>query len=149
MCLGIAVPIRDIPIDLIRRHALADRITQRDIASGREIQFLYRHERRLLPVSVDGQLQILEWGCRQGPLPKVGWCNIEWFESELWTPLRPKPAIIVAELAVDRGRWFHVDEGIKCVVVRNHAYMLTEPANHYYNVMTRADRMPMLIGQTI
>jgi hypothetical protein len=28
-----------------------------------------------------------------------------------------------------------------------HVYMLTEPASHYYNVMTRSDRMPVLIGR--
>jgi hypothetical protein len=32
---------------------------------------------------------------------------------------------------------------------RPHVYMLTEPASHYYNVMTKADRMPVLIGERI
>jgi hypothetical protein len=28
-------------------------------------------------------------------------------------------------------------------------YMLTEPASHYYQIMTRNDRMPVLIGERI
>ena len=149
MCLGIAVPIHEIPEAMIRQHRLVDRIAQRDPGACREIQFRYQHLRRLLPVYLDGQLRILEWGCRNGTLPANGWCQNEWIESGLWQELRPRKATIVAAAATDRGRWFHVDEGIQCVVVRNHVYMLTEPATHYYRVMTRADRMPMLIGQTI
>ena len=52
-------------------------------------------------------------------------------------------------IGVDRGVWYQVKEGIKCVVVQNHVYMLTEPATHYYRIMTRSNRMPILIGQTI
>jgi hypothetical protein len=26
-------------------------------------------------------------------------------------------------------------------------YMICEPANHYYHVMTRADRVPVFIGE--
>ena len=28
-----------------------------------------------------------------------------------------------------------------------HVYMLTQPASHYYQIMTRHDRMPVLLGQ--
>jgi len=28
-----------------------------------------------------------------------------------------------------------------------HVYMLTQPASHYYQVMTRHERMPVLIGE--
>ena len=149
MCTCIALPIHEIPLTMIRQHRLEDRIVQRDNGTGREIQFRYTHLRRLLPVLIDDQLRILEWGCRNGPLPKNGWCHREWLEAGLWQELRPQPAIILAELALDHGRWFHVDEGIQCLVVRNHAYMLTEPSTHYYRVMTRADRMPVFVGQTI
>ncbi|HTQ40772.1 MAG TPA: hypothetical protein VMJ32_17250 [Pirellulales bacterium] len=151
MCLGIAVPIHEIPDAMIKKHRLADRFAQRDVGAGREIQFLYRNMRRLLPVYLDNQLRILEWGNRNGnsPLPDTGWCHREWIESGHWQGLRPQPAIIVAAMALDRGLWFQIKEGIKCVVVRNHVYMLTEPATHYYRIMTRSNRMPVLIGQTI
>lgn len=29
------------------------------------------------------------------------------------------------------------------------AYMIVEPASYYYRIMTRADRMPVLIGERI
>jgi hypothetical protein len=35
------------------------------------------------------------------------------------------------------------------ILVQDHVYMLTEPASHYYEVMTRHDRMPVLIDQVI
>jgi hypothetical protein len=151
MCLGISVPIHEIPVAMIRQHRLAERIVQRENGAGREIQFRYLHPRRLLPVYIDSQLRILEWGNRDGhgPLPEPGWCHNEWIESGHWQGLRPQPAMIVAAMAWERGVWYQVKEGIKCVVVRNHAYMLTEPATHYYRIMTRANRMPVLIGQTI
>jgi hypothetical protein len=149
MCTCVAVPIDEIPLAMIRKHHLASRIARRSSRGGREIQFRYLHPRRLLPVYLAGQLRILEWGCRVGTLPRNGWCHSEWIESGLWQPLQPEPATIVAALALDRGLWFQVKEGIKCVVVRNHVYMLTEPATRYYQVMTRSNRMPIFIGQTV
>lgn len=147
MCQGIALPIHEIPEAMLAR--LADRIVQRDDGAGREIQFLFRHPRRLLPVYLDNQLRIIEWGCRHGPLPTGGWCHNEWIEAGLWQQLQPQPATIVATLALERGVWYQIREGIKAVVVRNHVYMLTEPASHYYRIMTRNNRMPVLIGQRI
>jgi hypothetical protein len=151
MCLGIAVPIYEIPEAVIRDHRLLDRIVQRDNGAGREIQFHYRHRRRLLPVYIDNQLRILEWGNRDGHglLPVNGWCHKEWIESGHWQGLRPQPAMILAAMAIELGVWYQVKQGIECMVVRDHAYMLTEPATHYYRIMTRSNRMPVLIGQTI
>jgi hypothetical protein len=60
MCLGIAIPIHEVPDALIVKHRLADRIVHRDDGTGREVQFLYRTPRRLLPVYIDNQLRILE-----------------------------------------------------------------------------------------
>jgi hypothetical protein len=154
MCHGISVPIHEIPEAMISRHRLTDRIVQRDPDAGREIQFIYRHSRPLLPVYLDNQLRIIEWGCRRGRLPTAGWCHNEWIESGDWQQLRPQRATIVAALALERGVWYQVKEGIQAVVVQDwqrqlHAYMLTEPASHYYRIMTRNNRMPILIGQTI
>ena len=149
MCTCVAVPIHEIPLAMIRQYHLASRIACRAPGAAQEIQFRYLHPRRLLPVYIDGQLRILEWGCRIGTLPRNGWCNYEWIESGLWQPMQPEPAIIVAALALDRGLWFQVKEGIKCVVIHNHVYMLTEPATRYYQVMTCSNRMPIFIGQTV
>ncbi|HTQ39797.1 MAG TPA: hypothetical protein VMJ32_12280 [Pirellulales bacterium] len=150
MCLGVAVPIHEIPETLIVQHRLADRIAQRDPGAGREIQFLWRHRQPVLAVNLDNQLRIVKWGNRGGgPLPAGGWCHREWIEAGLWQELRPQPAIIAAALAIDRGIWTLANEGIKGVVVRDRVYMLTEPATHYYRIMTRSNRMPVLVGQTI
>jgi hypothetical protein len=61
---------------------------------------------------------------------------------------------IPATLGLDRGIWFQIKEGVRGILVRDetsrqHVYMLTEPASHYYNVMTRHNRMPVFIGEKI
>jgi len=61
MCLGIAVPIHEIPEAMVCKHRLADRIAQRENGPAGN-QFMYRHARRLLPVYIDNQLRILEMG---------------------------------------------------------------------------------------
>ncbi len=124
---------------------------QRENGAVKEIQFLYRTSRRLLPVYIDSQLRILEWGNQsgRGPLPMPGWCHKEWLEAGHWQGLRPEPAIIVAAMALELGVWYQVKQGIECVVVHNHAYLVTEPSTHYYRIMTRSNRMPVLVGQTI
>ncbi|HZZ29005.1 MAG TPA: hypothetical protein VFE46_13475 [Pirellulales bacterium] len=132
---------------MIRQYRLTNRIARRGVHAACEIQFLHSDLQRLLPVYIDHQLRILEWGNRDGPLPKPGWCHIEWLEQ--WQGLRPQKAMIVAAMALDLGVWYQVKQGIECVVIHNHAYMLTESASHYYRIMTRSNRMPVLIGQRI
>ncbi len=149
MCLAVAVPIHEIPEAMLIEHRLSERIAQRDNGSGREIQFLYRHRRPLLPVQVDGQLRIMDWGSKRGPLPMGGWCHREWIEGGHWQHLRPSKATVLAALALERGVWFQVREGIEAVIVCGRVYLLTEPASHYYRIMTRNQRMPVLVGQTI
>jgi hypothetical protein len=65
-----------------------------------------------------------------------------------------QPVDIPATLALERGVWFAVREGVRGVLVRDErgverAYMVCEPATHYYRIMTRSDRMPVLIGERI
>ena len=50
--------------------------------------------------------------------------------------------------------WYRIREGIRCLVVRDEerlprVYVLCEPASHYYQVMTRSEWMPCLIGERI
>lgn len=146
MCHGIAIPIHDLPEMLLAKHR--DRIATREQRAGREVQFLYRHPRPLLPVN-NGELKLLEWGSRRGPLPLGGFCQREWLDAGLWQSLSPQPATILAALALEKGVWYQVSEGIQGVIVRGHVYMLTEPSSHYYRVMTRSNRMPVFIGQKI
>ena len=62
MCLGIAVPIYDLPEAIIARYGLGERIVQRDPDASREVQFLLRHRQPVLPIQLDNQLRIVEWG---------------------------------------------------------------------------------------
>ena len=55
-------------------------------------------------------------------------------------------------MGLDRGVWFRVREGVRGVVVRDESggpvvYVLCEPATHYYQVMTRSEWMPALVGE--
>lgn len=59
-----------------------------------------------------------------------------------------------ALFGLDSGIWYHIQEGIKGILVRDehgrpHVYMLTQPASHYYQVMTRNQRMPVMIGEQL
>ena len=59
---------------------------------------------------------------------------------------------IPATFGLERGRWFRVTQGIRGLLVpdergNNVVYMICEPASHYYQVMTRSDRMPVLIKE--
>jgi hypothetical protein len=57
-------------------------------------------------------------------------------------------------MGLENGVWFRIREGIRGVLVRDEnevdvVYMVCEPATHYYEVMTRSKRMPVLIGERI
>ena len=111
----------------------------------------------LSPVVHVGQLVIYEWGNRSGKspkLPKTGWCKQESLAAGKWRWLHPEAVDIPCSFGLEKGIWFQINEGIRGMLVRDeqekpHVYMLTEPASHYYEVMTRHDRMPVLIGQRI
>jgi hypothetical protein len=59
-----------------------------------------------------------------------------------------------ATIGPERGVWFRVRQGIRGLLVpdeRGNAVvsMIVEPASHYFQVMTRSNRMPMLIAERI
>jgi hypothetical protein len=75
-------------------------------------------------------------------------------EAGQWAPWQPELVDIPARLCPERGVWFHVREGMRGLLVADergvgHIDILTEPASHYYLVMTRSDRMPVLILERI
>ena len=157
MCTGIAVHWRDIPETLIERDRLQDRVVVRGENADREFRFLYRDAQARLPVWLDGELTICTWGNRddkQSRLPRTGWCRQESLQAGRWSWLAPRPVVIPACYGLERGVWFQIKEGLSGIVVQDerdeaHVYMLTEAASHYYQVMTRHDRMPILIGERI
>ena len=53
-----------------------------------------------------------------------------------------------------RGVWYLIEVGIRGLLVPDErgcavAYMIREPASHYYQIMTGSPRMPVFIDQRI
>ena len=155
MCVGIALAWSEMPTELIGRHGLERRVHER--GGEREVRFLYRDRRPRLPVWRDGQLQIVRWGNARGEsrfLPRTGWTWLSTIQEGYWRNLDPIPVDIPATVGLERGVWFRVRQGIRGLLVPDErgnavAYMICEPASHYYKVMTRSDRMPVLIEERI
>jgi hypothetical protein len=69
-------------------------------------------------------------------------------------PREPELVDIPATFCLDNGVWYAVRQGVRGLLARDEqgesvAYVLCEPATRYYQVMTRSDRMPVLIGERI
>jgi hypothetical protein len=155
MCYGIALAWSELPADVIDRHGLHRR--RHDRGGEWEVRFLFRDRNPRLPVWRDGRLQVVRWGNGRGQsrvLPRTGWT---WHATILaggWQGSGAIPVDIPATLGLDRGVWYRVRQGMRGLLVpdeRGNAvcYMICEPATHYYRVMTRSDRMPVLIEDRI
>lgn len=77
------------------------------------------------------------------------------FQCSLWARSEAVPVDIPASFGLERrGVWYAIEVGIRGLLVpdeygRAVAYMICEPASHYYRVMTGSERMPVFIGQRI
>lgn len=158
MCKGISILKARLRQELFEEYELARRISTRGSDTQEELHFMYTDPIVQLPVIHDGQLVIYEWGNRGGAkvskLPATGWCRLESIEAGKWRWLKPEKVIIPADFGLEKSVWFQIHEGLEGVVVRDeqqkpHIYMLTQPASHYYEVMTRHERMPILVNQEI
>jgi hypothetical protein len=153
MCTGVALTWSQLPLEFAERHGLERRAHER--GGEQEVRFLFRDAEPLLPVWHEGQLKLVRWGCRRGEsraLPCTGWTWLATVEAGGWLPFGAEPVDIPATLALERGVWFAVREGIRGLLVRDEqgverVYMVCEPATHYFRIMTRSDRMPVLIGE--
>ncbi|MCA9073658.1 MAG: hypothetical protein KDA93_01395 [Planctomycetaceae bacterium] len=134
---GVSLNRWDIPDELIEQYRLSERITRRD-NGPLEVQFLYRKRPRLLPVWYGGSLVLMPW---------LGWCPLEELEAGVWKEKHPKRVDIPATYCIDRGIWYQINEGVQGVIVRRQVYPITIPSSNYYRVMTRSQRMPLLIGE--
>jgi hypothetical protein len=152
---GVAVALSDLPEELIERHGLRGRVHDR--GGEPEVRFLSRERVRVLPVWLDGQLQLVRWGNRRGEsrrLPCTAWTWLETLEAGGWAELGPQEVEIPAAMGLDRGVWYQIREGVKGLAVRDEqgeavVYVLVEPASRYYQIMTRSRWMPVLIGERI
>ena len=85
-------------------------------------------------------------------MPPTGWTWLSPVEGGQRGQADMEPVMIAATMGLEKGIWFRVRDGIRSLLVRDEhgvesAYMLCEPATHYYQVMTRSERMPVLIGE--
>lgn len=158
MCRALSILKNIIRQELFERYELQRLVHRRTEAAAEEIWFDYadRAQRVLIPAIVDGQLGIYEWGNRSGKakLPKTGWCQRESLEAGRWRGANPQPVDIPANYGLEKGVWFPITQGIRGILVRDersepHVYMLTKPASHYFQTMTKHDRAPVLIDQEI
>jgi hypothetical protein len=155
MCTGIALAVSELPLELIEPFQLEKRTFDR--GGEKEVRFLFRAAERLLPVWHEGQLRLVRWGCRRGEtkgLPTTGWTWLASVENGLWSGFEAALVDIPASMGLENGIWFRVRQGMRGVLVQDESgepvvYMLCEPASHYYRIMTRSDRMPVLIGERI
>lgn len=130
---GISLARREFPDVLL--PGFADRISRRREDADEEVHFLDHQRPRVLPVWFDGQLQMMSWG-RWCPMEEVS----QWQGEEAWIP---------ATFICDQGVWTPVACGMRGIIKARTIHPLSQPATHYYNVMTRSQRMPAFMGETI
>jgi hypothetical protein len=155
MCTGIALAWTSLPAELIGPHALEHRVHDR--GGELEVHFIYHDFEPRLPIRHGGQLRIVRWGNRRGQsavLPRTGWTWQATIDEGIWRHTDARLVEIPATLGLDKGVWFRIRQGILGLLVSDEnghpvVYMVCEPASHYYRVMTRSDRMPVLIDERI
>ena len=154
MCTAIALALSELPVALVRRYRLTERIHVRE---GREeYQFHWYQMPTLLPVQRNGQFEILPWGSksRRGRLPYGGWLPVEHLAEGILAGAEVEEVVIPANLGQQKGTWFVINEGIRGLAIETRGgpvvYMLTEPASNYYRNMTeQSPTMPLFVNQVI
>ena len=155
MCQAVAMPRSAVPLALYDSPALADRVYLRGKGCEPEVQFRWRHQPALLPVWLDGRVQVVRWGNRdrRGKLPPSGWTWAESVGAGRWAGLRPEPVVVPAAYCLVGGTWYRVREGVQALVVRDPAgptaFVIVERASRYFGVMTRSAWAPALVGEVI
>jgi hypothetical protein len=154
MCSGIALALSELSDTLVGSPAIKSRIHTR--GGEREARFLYRQRKPLLPVWREGQLLLIQWGAwnLDRLLPKNGVVMLADIEEGKWQHLCPEPVDIPATVGLENGIWFRVQQGMRGIFVARDGqppmvFMLCETASHYYKIMTRSERMPVLIDERI
>jgi hypothetical protein len=152
---GVALPYSALPVVLIEKHDLHGRLHDR--GGEREVQFLLWERERVLPVWLNGRLQIVRWGNRRGQskaLPCTAWTWRATVEAGRWAAFGAEPVVIPAAMGLDLGVWYSVREGLLGVAARDEkgrpvVFPVCEPASHYYEATTRFEWTPVLVGERI
>lgn len=110
--------------------------------------------RPVLPVQIDGQSLLIEWGNRHARrnVPATGWAQRESVQAGKWHHHRPIPVIIPVQRGYEQGVWFAITHGIHGIVVGRgvdaRVFMMTEAATPEFMALTNHPRQPWLIDQT-
>lgn len=153
---GISLSWRILSQAVIEHHALRWRETRRTADAEPEFRFLYRERNPVLPVWYGSELRLFNWGnpYRNSPLPRCRTISHERLSEGELSALEPETVEIPACFGWDRGIWYPIRQGVQGILVREAdgtpvVYVVTRQATHYYEVMTRNDREPLFIGETI
>jgi len=154
MCTGIALALSDVPMKLLEQYKLESRIFARGGES--EVRFFFGDAQRYIPIIHEGQFQIVLWGSHRREsrfLPIGGWTTQTTLKNNGCGGAEIIPIEIPAAMGFEKGIWFRIRQGIHGILVKNErnqdvAYMLCEKSSHYFQVMTRSSRMPLLIDET-
>src|SRR5262249_20822384 len=87
-----------------------------------EGRVFFREAERLPHMLLDGQLRLVRWGSRRSEskiLPPTGWTWLSSVESGQWGQANAEPVVIAASMALEKGIWFRMREGIKGLLVRD------------------------------
>jgi hypothetical protein len=155
MCVGLSLAYSELPLLLIEKHGLMERVHDR--GGEKEVRFLWRARPALLPVWHCGQLKVVRWGNRdrrEPKLPPTGWTWQETVESGWWSQLAPEEVVIPASFGLANGVWFKMKAGVRGLLITDRqgtpvVFMLTRPSTRYYEIMCRADFMPVLVDEVI
>jgi hypothetical protein len=155
MCVGLSLAYSELPLLLIEKHGLMERVHDR--GGEKEVRFIWQARPTLLPVWHCGQLKVVRWGNRdrrEPKLPPTGWTWQETVETGWWSQLAPEEVVIPASFAVANGVWFKLKVGVRGLLINDRqgtpvVFMLTQPATRYYEIMCRSDWMPVLVDEII
>jgi hypothetical protein len=155
VCTAIALAYSELPLSLLEAHGLEDRVHDR--GGEKEVRFYWQAHPALLPVWCHGRLQIVRWGNKdrvERKLPPTGWTWQETIEAGTWSALEPEPVVVPATFGLMNGVWYKVKQGMQGLLVHDRAgapvvFVVCQPSTRYYQVMTRADWMPLLVDEII
>jgi len=155
MCSGVSLALGEFPLAMHCEPEISRRIHRR--GGEAEVRFLYDDYDPILPVWKGGRLGLVRWGNGRGHsrcLPRTGWTWKETVEQGGWGGSTPALVRIAGSLGLEKGIWYRVRQGMHGILVadeqgRDVVYMICEPATHYYQVMTRSNRMPALLEKQI
>jgi hypothetical protein len=155
MCVGIALAYSELPLELVERHGLDERLHDR--GGEKEVRFYWGATPTLLPVWRNGKLHVVRWGNKdraERKLPPTGWTWQASVESGRWVGVEPEPVVIPATYGLAGGVWFRVQQGMQGLLVKDRqgspvVFMVCELSTRYYRVMTRSQWMPVLIDEVI